>query len=158
MQKSVKCLLILWFEILPALSSTVVFWLGSLMHLLFSAMQLGSSALAGGFDSSRRILQASPCSFSYIYLARLWSDNLIFISGQHCDFKPGSWKKSTLLWFMSERVLPLFSSRSFIVSGFMFRTLIHFEFSFVYDVRKYVYDVLVSFFCKWLTCFPSTTC
>ena len=37
---------------------------------------------------------------------------------------------------MSERVLPMFSSRSFIVSGFMFRTLIHFEFSFVYDVRK----------------------
>ena len=30
----------------------------------------------------------------------------------------------------------MFSSRSFIVSGFMFRTLIHFEFSFVYDVRK----------------------
>ena len=29
------------------------------------------------------------------------------------------------------------SSRSFIVSGFMFRSLIHFEFIFVYHVRKY---------------------
>ena len=37
---------------------------------------------------------------------------------------------------MSESVLPMFSSRSFIVSGLMFRSLIHFEFIFVYDVRK----------------------
>ena len=31
--------------------------------------------------------------------------------------------------------LPMFSSRSFIVSGCMFRYLIYFEFIFVYDVR-----------------------
>ena len=37
---------------------------------------------------------------------------------------------------MSESVLPIFSSRSFIVSGLTFRSLIHFEFIFVYDVRK----------------------
>ena len=37
---------------------------------------------------------------------------------------------------MSESVLPLFSSRSFIASGLMFRSLIHFEFTFMYDVRK----------------------
>ena len=37
---------------------------------------------------------------------------------------------------MSESVLPMFSSRSFIVSGLMFRSLIHFEFIFVYCVRK----------------------
>ena len=30
----------------------------------------------------------------------------------------------------------VFSSRSFIVSGLMFRSLIHFEFIFVYGVRK----------------------
>ena len=33
---------------------------------------------------------------------------------------------------MSESVLPMFSSRSFIVSGLMIRSLIHFEFTFVY--------------------------
>ena len=33
--------------------------------------------------------------------------------------------------------LPMFSSRSFIVSGLMFRSLIHFEFIFVYGVRKW---------------------
>ena len=37
---------------------------------------------------------------------------------------------------MSESVLPMFSSRSFVVSGLTFRYLIHFEFIFVYDVRK----------------------
>ena len=37
---------------------------------------------------------------------------------------------------MSESVLPLFSSRSFIVSGLTFRSLIQFEFIFVYGVRK----------------------
>ena len=37
---------------------------------------------------------------------------------------------------MSESVLPVFSSRSFIVSVLTFRSLIHFEFIFVYGVRK----------------------
>ena len=37
---------------------------------------------------------------------------------------------------MSESVLPMFSSKSFIVSGLMFRALIYFEFIFVYGVRK----------------------
>ena len=37
---------------------------------------------------------------------------------------------------MSESVLPMFSTRSFIVSGLTFRSLIHFEFIFVYGVRK----------------------
>ena len=36
---------------------------------------------------------------------------------------------------MSESVLPVFS-RSFIISGLTFRSLIHFEFIFVYGVRK----------------------
>ena len=35
-----------------------------------------------------------------------------------------------------ESVLPMFSSRSFIVSGLRFRSLIHFEFIFGYGVRK----------------------
>ena len=37
---------------------------------------------------------------------------------------------------MSESVLPMFSSKSFIVSGLKFRSLIHFEFIFVYGVKK----------------------
>ena len=38
---------------------------------------------------------------------------------------------------MSENVLPKYSSKSFTVSGLTFRSLIHFEFIFVYGVRKY---------------------
>ena len=37
---------------------------------------------------------------------------------------------------MSESVLPMFFSRSFIVSGLIFGSLIHFEFIFVYGIRK----------------------
>ena len=37
---------------------------------------------------------------------------------------------------MSSRVLPMFSSKSFIVSGLTFRSLIHFEIIFDYGVRK----------------------
>jgi len=37
---------------------------------------------------------------------------------------------------MSLSVLPMFSSKSFILSGLTFKSLIHFEFIFVYGVRK----------------------
>ena len=37
---------------------------------------------------------------------------------------------------MLENVLPMFSSKSFIVSGLTFRYLTHFEVIFVYGVRK----------------------
>ena len=50
--------------------------------------------------------------------------------------------------------LPMFSSKSFVVSGLAFRSLIHFEFIFVMVLES----ALVSFFYKWLTSFPSTTC
>ena len=41
-----------------------------------------------------------------------------------------------LLWFMSLSVLPMFSSKNFIVLGLICRPLIHFEFIFVYGIRK----------------------
>ena len=37
---------------------------------------------------------------------------------------------------MSESVLPMFSSRVFLVSGLTFRSLIYFEYIFVHGVRK----------------------
>ena len=40
------------------------------------------------------------------------------------------------LSFMSESVWPMFSSKSFIVSGLISRSLIHLEFIFVYGVRE----------------------
>ena len=38
---------------------------------------------------------------------------------------------------LCERVLHMFSSKSFIVSDLTFRSLIHFGFTFVYGVREY---------------------
>ena len=40
-----------------------------------------------------------------------------------------------LLRPMSKRLLPMFSFRSFMVPGLTFRSLIHFEFIFVYGIR-----------------------
>jgi len=37
---------------------------------------------------------------------------------------------------MSSSILAMFSSKRFIVSGLTFRSLIHFQFIFVYGVRK----------------------
>ena len=45
---------------------------------------------------------------------------------------------------MSESVLPMFSSRSFIVSGLTLRSLIHFEFIFVYGVNVLIYSFACS--------------
>ena len=44
---------------------------------------------------------------------------------------------------MSSNVLPMFSSKSFIVSGLTFRSLIHFEFIFVYGIRKCSHSILL---------------
>ena len=48
----------------------------------------------------------------------------------------GDGSKKIFLQFMSESVLPMFSSKSFIVSGLKLKSLIHFEFIFVYSVRE----------------------
>ena len=47
-----------------------------------------------------------------------------------------------LLWFMLENIWPMFSSKSFIISGLMSRSLIHFEFILVYGFREYAHFIL----------------
>ena len=54
----------------------------------------------------------------------------------------GGGSNKMLLWFMSESVLPMFSSRSLIVSGLIFRSLIHFEFIFMYGVSCSIFILL----------------
>ena len=48
----------------------------------------------------------------------------------------GGGSEKMLLWFVLESVQPMFSSKSFIVSVLILRSLIHFEFLFVCDIRK----------------------
>ena len=52
------------------------------------------------------------------------------------SFALGGWSKKILIWFMSENVLPMFSSSSFVVLCLIFKSLNHFEFIFVYGVRE----------------------
>ena len=44
--------------------------------------------------------------------------------------------KKVLLWFGSNSVLLIFSSRSFTVYGFKFRLLIHFKVTFIYGIKE----------------------
>ena len=48
----------------------------------------------------------------------------------------GRHPKKILLKLMSKNILPMFLSRSFILLGLTFKFLLHFEFIFVYAVRK----------------------
>ena len=45
--------------------------------------------------------------------------------------------------------LPMFSSRRFIISGLTFRSLIHFEFIFVYGVKKCSSFILLEVVGAW---------
>ena len=63
----------------------------------------------------------------------IWSHLFTFV---FISVTLGGGSQKILLWFMSSSVLPVFSSRGFIVSGLTFRSLIQFEFIFVYSVRK----------------------
>ena len=53
-----------------------------------------------------------------------------------CFYYCRRWVQKILLWYTLWSVLPVFSSRGFIVSSLTFRSLIHFEFIFVYSVRE----------------------
>ena len=55
----------------------------------------------------------------------------------------GGGSEKILLWFMSKSVYPMFCSKSFIVSGLTFRSLIHLEFIFVYGVRDFSNFILL---------------
>ena len=66
----------------------------------------------------------------------------------------GDWPKKTLVWYMSENILPMFSSRSFMVSSLLFRFLNHFESIFLYGVRE---GSLISLINMQLSNFPSIT-
>ena len=65
----------------------------------------------------------------------------------------GGGSQKIFLWFLSESILPMFSSRNCIVSSLIFRFLIYFEFIFCMVLE----NVLISFFYMYLSGFSSTT-
>ena len=60
----------------------------------------------------------------------IWSHLFIFV---FTSVTLGDRSKKILLWFMSNSVLPMFFSKSFILSGLTFRA---FEFIFMYSVKE----------------------
>ena len=87
-----------------------------------------------------------PFHFAYSFLccAKAFKFNqvpLVYFCFISVTLGGGSYR--ILLWFMSPSVLPMFSSKSFIVSGFTFRSLVHFKFIFVYGVRKCSHFILL---------------
>ena len=59
------------------------------------------------------------------------------------SFALGDRSKKVFLWFMWKSVLPMFSSRSFMVSYLTFRSSIHFEFIFVHGIREFSNFILL---------------
>ena len=64
------------------------------------------------------------------------------------------WPKKTLVWFMSENILPMFFSRTFMVPCHIFRSLSHFKLI----LCKVWGCVLTSLVYVWLSSFSNTTC
>ena len=66
-------------------------------------------------------LLTSSCLFIFVFISTTLGD--------------GS-EKILLQFMMSKSVLPMFSSKNFIVSGLMFMFHIYFEFIFVYGIKE----------------------
>ena len=110
-----------------------VFWILSRMILETSPFSVAS--FTNIFSHSVGCLFVlSVVSFAVQKLLSLIRSHLfifVFIS-----ITLGDRSKKILLQFMSKSVLPMFSSKSFIVSSLTFRSSIHFEFIFVYGVKE----------------------
>ena len=131
---------LLWWNV--CLNLFLTFWLdyfsGIELHDLLYILEINSLSLVSFaiiFSHSEGWLFTSLIvSFIVQNLLSLIRSHLYIFAFMSITLGGESYR--ILLWFMSESVLPMFSSRSFIVSGLTFRSLIHFEFIFVYSVRK----------------------
>ena len=136
------CLLIICLSSLgKCLDFLPIFNLGCLFFMLLSCMSclyileielLSATAFANiFFQSTGCLFVLFMVSFAVRKLVNLIRSHLpifLFIS-------LGDGPEKTLVRFISENVLPVFSSRSFMVSCLTFKSLNHFEFIFVCGVR-----------------------
>ena len=121
----------------------LIFWLGFFVFLLFSCMSclyilkikpLSVISFANIFS------QSLDCLF-VLFMVSFAVQKLISLIRSHLfifafiSIALGDWCKKTLLQFTSESVLPVFSSRIFMGSCLIFKSLSHFKFIFVYGVR-----------------------
>ena len=76
----------------------------------------------------------------FVYLSNLFS------------FSKEIYQEKILLAIISESVLLMFSSKSFMISDLTFKSLICFEFMLVYDITRWSSFI----FCMYLLTFPNT--
>ena len=126
--------------------SSAYFWIGWFVFLILSCMSylyileinpLLVNSFANIFSHSE------GCLFGFFVASFVVQKLLSFIRSHLFIFvfisiTIGCGSKKVLLWFMSKSVFPMFSSKSFIVSGLTFRSLIHFEFIFVRSEERRV--------------------
>ena len=111
-----------------------IFGLGCLFFLILSCMSclyiLEINPLS--IDSFANIFSHSEGYLFILFIASFAVQKLLSCIRSHLfifvfiSITLGGGSKKILLWFMSKNVLPLFSSKSFMVSGLTFRSLIHF--------------------------------
>ena len=92
----------------------------------------------------------------------VWCSPIIYLF--FCFFCPRKYIRKILLPEMSEILLPMFSSRIFMVSSLTLKTLIHFEFILVYRVRRWSSFLFYTYLSNspksiyWIDCFYPIVC
>ena len=110
------------FLMLSCMSSLCILDINALLDISFAnifshSVDGLSILLMVSFIVQKPFSLISSHLFIFAFVALAWGDR----------------SKKILLRPVSERLLPMFSSRSFVVSGLTFKSLTHFEFIFVYE-------------------------
>ena len=125
--------------------SSAHFWIGLFVFLLLSCMSclyiLEIKPLS--FASFANIFSHSVGCFFILFMVSFAVQKLVSLTSSHLfifgfiSIALGDWPKKTLVQFMSENVLPMYSSRSFMVFCLMFKSLSHFEYRMGENICKW---------------------
>ena len=95
------------------------------------------AAVHGSKRDMTGLLSSHTYPLFFLFIVSFTVQNLLSLSPIYfCFYFHYSGRKKILLRCVSESVWLMFSSRSFLVSSLPFRSLIHFELIFVYDVKR----------------------